>query len=573
MKAYINRTIAAIFAMSLAVSCGTFDELSKNPYALYQAPAESFVQPILFKYGSTSASIFRNTIAPMMQYTVSTNTEQTSKIVGNYNIPESVDDDTWVGLYTQYGNAVYMEKQAEKEDNPAMLGVALILKSLIISTIADTYGNVPYFEAGQITLQQPPYTYTTKYDNLKDIYLDIFCMLEKANRCFADSKSVNFAALCDYMYNGNVAMWQRFGNALYLRLLNRVGLKAVEESNGALSLPDGSIITVSNKMREMYDCWLDKSGNYPMYRSIEDGAFTKFDETEPNLQSPFYSTTSGIWTDGGTACETLLRAMSECTEGTKQGKRQEWTYYSVSASNHYDPRHDCFFYKLAGSPTQLRYEDMTDFRDVVVSSAGNSLLARMPSGQAGQICNSVCPDKKLTFSLQNPARLPLLPYSEILFIFAEAGARGWIDINYFEYVDLWKQAVISNIMEWRTDITSPEYFEINQYMEYISEKINVDNALEQILTQKWIACFFLANEGWNDYRRTGYPLLKTNGPAAENDQILPTRMRYPADELYRNQVNYTEQVNGWLGGSDNMQTDVWWADTAISRELRLKGRL
>ena len=39
-----------------------------------------------------------------------------------------------------------------------------------------------------------------------------------------------------------------------------------------------------------------------------------------------------------------------------------------------------------------------------------------------------------------------------------------------------------------------------------------------------------------------------------------TRLFYPADEEFRNPVNYDEAVNGWLGGVNNMKTEVWWAD-------------
>ena len=33
-----------------------------------------------------------------------------------------------------------------------------------------------------------------------------------------------------------------------------------------------------------------------------------------------------------------------------------------------------------------------------------------------------------------------------------------------------------------------------------------------------------------------------------------------SDEEFRNPVNYDEAVNGWLGGVNNMKTEVWWAD-------------
>ena len=109
--------------------------------------------------------------------------------------------------------------------------------------------------------------------------------------------------------------------------------------------------------------------------------------------------------------------------------------------------------------------------------------------------------------------------------------------------------------------------------ELFSGKVfNSDNALEAILTQKWVSTFFIGIESWCDYRRTGYPLLKTNGPAAENKGILPTRLRYPSDEVYRNSVTHQEALDRWLGGTNNIQTDVWWASTAESRALRLLGR-
>ena len=41
---YFAVILASAFAM---VGCMKFDEMNKNPYALYEVEAESFVQPIL----------------------------------------------------------------------------------------------------------------------------------------------------------------------------------------------------------------------------------------------------------------------------------------------------------------------------------------------------------------------------------------------------------------------------------------------------------------------------------------------------------------------------------------------
>ena len=92
-----------------------------------------------------------------------------------------------------------------------------------------------------------------------------------------------------------------------------------------------------------------------------------------------------------------------------------------------------------------------------------------------------------------------------------------------------------------------------------------EEVLERIMTQKWISNFLVGIESWCDYRRTGYPEMPVK-PLAANDGILPTRLRYPADEEFRNRDHYFEAVNGWLGGTNNMTTNVWWADHTNKRK-------
>ena len=92
-----------------------------------------------------------------------------------------------------------------------------------------------------------------------------------------------------------------------------------------------------------------------------------------------------------------------------------------------------------------------------------------------------------------------------------------------------------------------------------------EEVLERIMTQKWISNFLVGIESWCDYRHTGYPEMPVK-PLAANDGILPTRLRYPADEEFRNRDHYFEAVNGWLGGTNNMTTNVWWADHTNKRK-------
>lgn len=573
-------TVILIIVAAAICGCKKFDSLNKNPYAMEtnQGKSESFVQPILYKTEYNLASVFRSTTAYLMQYAISTSTEVTSKIVANYNIPEGTSDDVWTGLYIQFGNAKKMYERAVLEQNTSMQAVSLVLQSTLISIISDTYGDVPFSEAGLISLSgADPNVYTNKYDEQKEIYRSIIIMLEEANELFSQSEQKFFSAACDYSYGGDLERWRRFGNALYAKILCRIAMKVVEEDGGVLELDDKWMaVDVRGKLAELYACYVSGHGDYPTMRSRDDSAIVPFDYNNEYAHTPFYTTTSGIW-NSAAACDVLMRRMLDNDEKVDAAGQTYYTWKKPENGGHpVDPRWDCYYRKVCGAPTQMRSEDQKIFFDAVEhkSAAGYSLIGRMPNGVDASAISG------MVFDLKNSSNYSLMNYSELLFIFAEAGARGYIGeaSSLGAYLSLFRDAITQNILEWRTDLLASDPGVVD-YVNYVCNgelfsgaTFNSDNAVEAILTEKWISTFFVGIESWCDYRRTGFPLLKTNGPAAENNCILPTRLRYPSDEAYRNLVTYQEALDRWLGGSNNIQTDVWWASTEESKSNRLKGR-
>lgn len=578
MKKYILIAIASVCAL---VSCGKFDDMGKNPYALYDAPAESFVHPIMFKTQYNLISVFRSTTALLMQYAVSTNSEVSSRVIDNYNIPEGTTDDVWSALYLQWGNAVKMYDAAVKENSTSMQAVALILKSFLITQIADVYGDVPFKEAGALVLSDNSAQYYTAYDSQKDIYRNVVVMLEKANELLSTTTDNDFSAVCDKTFNGSLDKWRRFGNSLYARVLMRIALKVIEEDGGILDVSDIDsdlgAVAVKSKLGELYACFQSKGGDYPQMRSRDDRPMIPFsDQNEPE-HTPFYTTTSGNW-NAVAVSDVLTRHMLDYTQKTDSNGQVYYEYKASPTGHIEDPRYDCWWRKANGMPVHMLNEDRIKFLDSSEhkSQAGNSKIGRMTYGNnAGSAITGK------VYDLQNAPYYPLMNYSELAFIYAEAGARGWVSsiAGLGAYLGLFKDGITESILEWNPYVTADSE-EVVGYVNWCSNSekysgatFNSTNAVEAILTQKWLAQFFVGIESWCDYRRTGYPILKTNGPAAANKQILPTRLRYPSDEQYRNPEYYPAALNRWLGGTNNIQTDVWWADTAISTETRLKGRL
>ena len=85
--------------------------------------------------------------------------------------------------------------------------------------------------------------------------------------------------------------------------------------------------------------------------------------------------------------------------------------------------------------------------------------------------------------------------------------------------------------------------------------------LEQIITQKWLACFPESYEAWSEQRRTGYPKLfkvQTNNSGGTIDtEIMIRRLPFSTDDADKDPAQYGF-LKAALGGADNGGTRLWW---------------
>ena len=464
MKKYI---VIILALLTLGTACSKFGDMSKNPYALYEAPSESFVHPIMFKSQYNLLSVFRTLTAPLMQYGVSVNSEVSSRVVDNYNIPEATTDDIWSAFYLQWGNAVVMHNTAIKENNKPMQGVALIIKAFLMTHITDTYGEVPFKEAGQLAGSSQLGVYSTAYDTQKDIYREIVCMLEDANEFLAETETSHFSAVCDKIYGGVYDKWRRFGNSLYARVLTRIAMKVNEEDRGVLELNEKwEAISVNTKLAELYNSFQSGAGDYPQMRSRSDRPLVPFSTLNETEHTPFYTTTSGNW-NVLAVCDQLCIRMLDYNKKVDSDGITYYEYKASSAGGHpEDPRYDSWWKKVNGMPTHLLSADRTRFLDSAEhkSQAGNSKIGRMvrgynpttgleePSALWGHV-----------YDLQNASSYPLMQYSELLFIYAEAGARGWVKslAGLGAYLTLYKDGITESILEWNPYVTAEDALVVN----------------------------------------------------------------------------------------------------------------
>lgn len=139
-----------------------------------------------------------------------------------------------------------------------------------------------------------------------------------------------------------------------------------------------------------------------------------------------------------------------------------------------------------------------------------------------------------TSFLQPTAPSVLMNYAEILFLEAEAAARGWIPADPAE---LYRQAIRASMEEHGIGSAAIDA--------YIAQPAIAYDGLPSIWRQKWIALYLVGVEAFAELRRTGYPQLTPS----RGDQF-PRRLPYPTQEQLYNPQHYRPDVT--------LFTPLWW---------------
>ncbi len=197
-----------------------------------------------------------------------------------------------------------------------------------------------------------------------------------------------------------------------------------------------------------------------------------------------------------------------------------------------DPRQEVWFRPIGNDPTQTTYAGLLNGPD-----ASQTSISVADFSLTGTIFRERTGDLDANF----------LTAWETHFLLAEAAERGLINTD---AQTLYELAVEQAFAYWQT--TLPSDYLISGGAAYGADGAN---KIEQIITQKWLANIINGYEGWIEYRRTGFPALKTISASLNND-LIPVRMPYPTDEAALNAANFSAAAAATDGNSVN--TRVWW---------------
>lgn len=143
--------------------------------------------------------------------------------------------------------------------------------------------------------------------------------------------------------------------------------------------------------------------------------------------------------------------------------------------------------------------------------------------------------------------------AEVFLARAEAADRGWTNEN---AANMLQAGVTASFQQWGAGTPAASYF--TQTDVAFTAPTGTGANLKQIALQRYIATYPNGLQGWNEWRRTGFPVL-TPAPDALNDsKQIVQRYTYGQNEYATNKAEVEAKAASMPGG-DKQDSKVWWA--------------
>ncbi|GAB3689225.1 SusD/RagB family nutrient-binding outer membrane lipoprotein [Spirosoma flavus] len=485
-----------------------FDQLNTNPTAATSLnPIFTFNNAIVnTTFPGGSLLIFEE---PIVQQMFSPNSGIVSG--GNFNIDNRGAAGANAALWQRYyrDNVRYLVDALAKTKSDAsrqnLYNMMRIWKAYVFMVLTDTYGDIPYTEAGQGYLSA---NITPKYDTQESIYTDILKELSEAPAALDASKAIEAG---DLIYGGDIAKWKKLANSLLLR----AGMR-LSKVNPTLAQSTVQKAVAAGLMQSNADnCVIRNNANY------QNPVGVTLNSTEA---ANYYLTKTFVDYLKNTS-DPRLASIAVRYVGAKSGPEQ------TTARANRDPAVQIGMplgFDNGTIPAQATKDGLATFYDY-------SQLDRLRMGGLNAPCF-------------------LVTYAQTQLLLAEAAVRGWTTGSAADYYNAGVTAHMKQLGDYDatslvSDANIAAYLQKNPYV--------AAQGLELINTQYWVASFLNGPEVFANFRRSGFPKLTPNPyPGKEIKGSFINRLSYPDSEISVNGAKVNEAIS--RQGPDNLDTRVWW---------------
>lgn len=433
----------------------------------------------------------------------------------NLNVYNSGQNEGRFGLYggpvKNLVHIIYSLKNDPSRSN--LYNMSRIWLAYNYMLLVDTYGDVPYSEAGLAYLEAIFYP---KYDNDADIYADLRTELKEASAALDPSKPNE--AKYDVFYKGDIAKWKRLGYSLLLRL----GMRYTK-INSTLAGQIAQEAVAGGVMQSNAD------NVYLYYTTVVNAPWAGLRNTNSNyyyFAEPFIA---------------QLKSTDDPRLKFLAGK-----YADAGGDHSQDP--DTTTANQVGFPV----------------GQDNVSIATYPGRVIPHTAGGGFNYSQLNFKVIGNALAPqyIITYAQTKLLLAEATQRGYITGSAQQHYEEGVRAALDEYSlypnGYGTGTVSISTAEKDAFLANPGVTWNPANALRLINTQYWIASFRNGTEAWANMRRSGFPAIPpnpANGGITGGDGYVH-RFYYPIPEQGNNKENY-DAAKAAMGG-DNWNQRVFW---------------
>ena len=273
MKIFENIKIVRFILILTVLLSGTtnctdrWEEMNTDPNRLTDIPDEYlFTSAIRGAFNDGMGDLQKNFGGQYSHIFIASNWERDVdkyKGIGTRDYPEQIFESIFNSSIRNSIEVIKLTSEGEKYENRWRNAQAQIAAIISFSKLTDTFGDVPYSEAGmgKYGIQEP------KYDKQEDIYSD---MVERLKSCVnilkeTGAKDNVYPSGIDPVYDGDVENWIRFANSFRLHLAMRARFAdpgkyeaVISECLSELLIEDNSqnpTLATSDSKSDLYNPW------------------------------------------------------------------------------------------------------------------------------------------------------------------------------------------------------------------------------------------------------------------------------------------------------------------------------
>jgi hypothetical protein len=417
----------------------------------------------------------------------------------------------------------------DQEGYKDMKAINDIWNVVLTMRMVDRFGDIPYKDAdgNYVTVKAT----TLPYNTQKEVYTDMLTRLESDAAAMTTAAGQYDPGADDLVYGGTskITTWKKFAYSLMLRLAMRLSNvdSATAKSYASKAIAGGVFDSNADNARIQCDDsrWQDYYG-----RIVYDWNSA---EMSDDLMQFVNGTKSGYQTNVVDPRRPMWFVPSH------------WTDKSATATHEYVGLPN----GLPASDPRIANYDCNNYAKINIYNSNGFFYTNRDDITKSHLY------------------YPLMDYSEVCFLKAEAALRGFISGDAETFYKEGITASISNVAKCSgvTTVTDADIATYIAALPSYAQASTKEAKFRLICMQEWLALFPNAQEGWSLFRRTGYPDNLTYPTGVSSNSLVEKgnwiqRISLPNSEYSNDADNVpTDYKSGAAKYAKREQYGLFWS--------------